>query len=78
MSMSGRLSDPDDLHARIFAWVTPRLRQLPWRNERDPWKILVSEVMLQQTSVHRAGVTLREVEDALIEGSHRRHDIAQW
>ncbi|MEN9802077.1 MAG: A/G-specific adenine glycosylase [Actinomycetota bacterium] len=46
-------SDRDDLHARIFAWVTPSLRQLPWRDERDPWKILVSEIMLQQTSVHR-------------------------
>lgn len=43
----------DDLHARVFAWVTPRLRQLPWRDERDPWKILVSEIMLQQTSVQR-------------------------
>lgn len=46
-------SDRDDLHARVFAWVAPRLRQLPWRDERDPWKILVSEIMLQQTSVHR-------------------------
>lgn len=47
------LTDRDDLHARVFSWISPRLRQLPWRNERDPWKILVSEVMLQQTSVHR-------------------------
>jgi A/G-specific adenine glycosylase len=46
-------SDHDDLHARVFSWVTPRLRQLPWRDERDPWKILVSEIMLQQTSVQR-------------------------
>jgi A/G-specific adenine glycosylase len=27
----------------------PRLRDLPWRRTRDPWAILVSEVMLQQT-----------------------------
>jgi len=45
--------DRDDLQARVFSWVAPRLRQLPWRDERDPWKILVSEVMLQQTSVQR-------------------------
>jgi A/G-specific adenine glycosylase len=51
--MSEHSPDCDDLHARIFAWVTPRLRQLPWRDERDPWRILVSEIMLQQTSVHR-------------------------
>jgi A/G-specific adenine glycosylase len=29
------------------------LRQLPWRDTRDPWLVLVSEVMLQQTGVHR-------------------------
>ena len=28
-------------------------RDLPWRNTRDPWSILVSEVMLQQTQVSR-------------------------
>ncbi len=30
-----------------------RLRDLPWRRERDPWRILVAEVMLQQTQVDR-------------------------
>jgi len=29
------------------------MRDLPWRRERDPWAILVSEVMLQQTQVDR-------------------------
>jgi A/G-specific adenine glycosylase len=29
------------------------MRDLPWRAERDPWRILVSEVMLQQTQVER-------------------------
>jgi len=31
----------------------PRLRDLPWRRTRDPWAVLVSEVMLQQTPVAR-------------------------
>ncbi|MEQ1699320.1 MAG: A/G-specific adenine glycosylase [Ilumatobacteraceae bacterium] len=31
----------------------PRLRDLPWRDTRDPWAVLVSEVMLQQTQVPR-------------------------
>ncbi len=31
----------------------PRLRDLPWRQTRDPWAILVSEVMLQQTQALR-------------------------
>ena len=30
-----------------------RLRDLPWRRTRDPWAILVSEMMLQQTQVAR-------------------------
>lgn len=29
------------------------MRDLPWRSTRDPWRVLVSEVMLQQTSVAR-------------------------
>lgn len=43
----------DVVHETVLSWIAPRLRQLPWRDERDPWKVLVSEVMLQQTSVHR-------------------------
>ncbi|MBU6227134.1 MAG: A/G-specific adenine glycosylase [Acidobacteria bacterium] len=30
-----------------------RLREFPWRTTRDPWHVLVSEVMLQQTNVGR-------------------------
>jgi A/G-specific adenine glycosylase len=41
--------DPGD----VLAWGLPRLRDLPWRRTRDPWAVLVSEVMLQQTQVAR-------------------------
>lgn len=37
----------------VLRWGLPRLRDLPWRRTRDPWAILVSEVMLQQTQVAR-------------------------
>ncbi len=37
----------------VLAWGVPRLRDLPWRRTRDPWEILVAEVMLQQTQVGR-------------------------
>ena len=37
----------------VLAWGVPRLRDLPWRRTRDPWAVLVSEVMLQQTQVGR-------------------------
>src|SRR6476646_7651010 len=43
-----RLPDPD---AR--AWFRPHGRSLPWRETSDPYHILVSEVMLQQTQVDR-------------------------
>lgn len=36
-----------------MAWGLAELRDLPWRATRDPWRVLVSEVMLQQTSVAR-------------------------
>ena len=37
----------------VLAWGLPQLRDLPWRRERDSWRILVAEVMLQQTQVGR-------------------------
>ena len=37
----------------LLGWATPRLREFVWRNTRDPWAVLVSEVMLQQTGVAR-------------------------
>ena len=37
----------------VLEWGLPRLRDLPWRHTRDPWAVLVSEVMLQQTQVLR-------------------------
>ncbi|MGI8776417.1 MAG: A/G-specific adenine glycosylase [Acidimicrobiales bacterium] len=37
----------------ILAWGRPAYRDLPWRRTRDPWAILVSELMLQQTQVAR-------------------------
>jgi len=38
---------------RVLTWGVANLRDLPWRRTRDPWAILVSEVMLQQTQVER-------------------------
>lgn len=36
----------------LSAWYAKARRDLPWRKTRDPWRILVSEVMLQQTRVN--------------------------
>ena len=37
----------------LAAWFRAHARDLPWRRTRDPYAILVSEVMLQQTQVER-------------------------
>ena len=39
--------------SRLLQWYQANGRDLPWRQTRDPYHILVSEVMLQQTQVDR-------------------------
>lgn len=39
------------LRRRILAWYAAAARDLPWRATRDPYRIWVSEIMLQQTQV---------------------------
>jgi A/G-specific adenine glycosylase len=41
------------VEALLLAWFRQKGRDLPWRRTRDPYAILVSEVMLQQTQVER-------------------------
>jgi A/G-specific adenine glycosylase len=38
---------------RLLAWYGRNARDLPWRKADDPYHILVSEIMLQQTQVER-------------------------
>jgi A/G-specific adenine glycosylase len=38
---------------RLLAWYATHGRDLPWRRTRDPYRVLVSEIMLQQTQVDR-------------------------
>src|SRR4051812_48251074 len=38
---------------RLLAWYRRHGRDLPWRKTSDPYHILVSEIMLQQTQVDR-------------------------
>ncbi len=41
------------LHEAVARWYRANARDLPWRRTRDPYAVLVSEVMLQQTQVDR-------------------------
>jgi A/G-specific adenine glycosylase len=45
---------------RLLAWYRRHGRDLPWRHTRDPYRILVSEIMLQQTQVDRVVPKYRE------------------
>src|SRR2546427_13031169 len=38
---------------KLLAWWARAARDLPWRKTRDPYRVLVSEFMLQQTQVSR-------------------------
>jgi A/G-specific adenine glycosylase len=45
--------DVSRLRRRLLAWFEESRRDLPWRRTSDPYRIWVSEVMLQQTQVDR-------------------------
>jgi A/G-specific adenine glycosylase len=46
-------ADRRRFRTRLLAWYRRHGRDLPWRKTSDPYHILVSEVMLQQTQVDR-------------------------
>jgi A/G-specific adenine glycosylase len=39
------------LRRRLLAWYADHARDLPWRRSREPYRVWVSEIMLQQTQV---------------------------
>lgn len=43
--------DVDQFRSDLISWYQAEKRDLPWRKDQDPYKIWVSEVMLQQTRV---------------------------
>jgi A/G-specific adenine glycosylase len=55
--MAPKSTPPSRLHSlfrrKLIAWFRRSGRELPWRRTRDPYRVLVSEIMLQQTQVPR-------------------------
>ncbi len=47
------MKDKEKPQQRVLQWYAQNGRKLPWRKTTDPYKILVSEIMLQQTQVDR-------------------------
>ncbi|HEY7127073.1 MAG TPA: A/G-specific adenine glycosylase [Ktedonobacterales bacterium] len=62
------MNQPDNLeenqikqvHGLLLGWYARQGRDLPWRTTSDPYSILVSEIMLQQTQVDRVLPKYRE------------------
>ena len=44
---------PREAQLALIEWYRENARDLPWRRTRDPYRIMVSEIMLQQTQVDR-------------------------
>ena len=53
-----------DFHETVAAWYARNARVLPWRGVADPYAVLVSEIMLQQTQVERVIPKYRAFLDA--------------
>lgn len=51
--MVGHLNGKE-VRAPLLAWFRQNARDLPWRRTRDPYAILVSEILLQQTRAEQA------------------------
>lgn len=51
-------SNPLGIAKPLLAWSRRNLRSFPWRDTRDPWAVLVSEAMLQQTQAARVAERL--------------------
>ncbi|MFQ5766608.1 MAG: A/G-specific adenine glycosylase [Acidobacteriota bacterium] len=51
MRLPPRAGEIRSLRRRLLSWYEENRRDLPWRRQPDPYGILVSEVMLQQTTV---------------------------
>jgi A/G-specific adenine glycosylase len=60
MAVAGSVAAPSALHRALLRWYRAHGRPLPWRRTSDPYRILVSEMMLQQTQVARVREKLPE------------------
>lgn len=47
------MTELSSMQRALLDWFAEHGRDLPWRRTRDPYRILVSEIMLQQTQVDR-------------------------
>src|SRR6266498_2369983 len=71
------------LRSEVLAWFAAAGRDLPWRHTRDPYRILVAEMLAQQTQATRAAAAWPEfleafpTVEALAIGRRRAHGPAR-
>ncbi|RME31250.1 A/G-specific adenine glycosylase [Candidatus Woesearchaeota archaeon] len=53
MTLDSKTLNAKTLQSRLLAWYARHGRRLPWRQTKNPYRIVVAEVMLQQTQVER-------------------------
>jgi len=66
-------ADRREFSRRLRRWYARNARDLPWRRTRDPYEVLVSELMLQQTQVSRVVTRYGE----FLERFPTLHDVAR-
>jgi A/G-specific adenine glycosylase len=54
MALMVDVASPEETRERVLAWFAEAGRDLPWRATRDPYRVLVAEVLAQQTQAARA------------------------
>ncbi len=73
----------NQLRRALLAWYEAHRRELPWRKSTDPYRVWVSEIMLQQTRVaavleHYARFLKRFPTVAALAGAREQSVLALW
>ncbi|MEP6679899.1 MAG: A/G-specific adenine glycosylase [Chloroflexota bacterium] len=68
---------------QLLSWYRHEHRDFPWRHTRDPYAVLVSEIMLQQTQASRVAERFprfmaRFPTAAALAGAPQAHVLAEW
>ena len=55
------MSKKDIFKKKLLSWSIKNRREYSWRNTQDPWKILLREVIAQQTQLDRANSIIKNL-----------------
>jgi A/G-specific adenine glycosylase len=77
------MTTSEEFRLKVYSFYSTHRRDLPWRNTTDPYRILVSEIMLQQTQVDRVrekytGFLSRFPDIESLAGASTEEVLAEW